>query len=180
MRKNLLEPVKTIDNNVCQSIFRVIDCYFSPYVENEIKKISKEELNNLDMMINQLFFFGLIWAVGVTTNLDGRIKFDKWARENVLAKLNIDFPAEKLIYDYKFNVETKEWQYWRDTVNEYSVDIKASYNEILVPTVDSIRMKYFIKTLVMNNKHVLTPGPTGTGKSVNIAELLTYELPEEF
>jgi len=41
-------------------------------------------------------------------------------------------------------------------------------------------MKYFIKTLVMNNKHVLTPGPTGTGKSVNIAELLTYELPEEF
>lgn len=41
-------------------------------------------------------------------------------------------------------------------------------------------MKYFTKTLTMNNKHILTPGPTGTGKSVNIAELLTYELPEEF
>jgi dynein heavy chain len=52
MRKFLFEPVKTVDNNVCQSIFRIIDCYFSTYVENEIKKISKEELNNLESMIN--------------------------------------------------------------------------------------------------------------------------------
>ncbi len=121
-----------------------------------------------------------MWAVGCTTTLDGRLKFDKWVRENVLGKLGFEFPAEKLVYDYKFSVETKDWQYWRDTVPEYSVDIKASYNEILVPTVDSIRSKYLIKTLVMNGKHVLTPGPTGTGKSVNITELLTYELPEEF
>ena len=180
MRKYLFEPVKTVDNNVCQSIFRIIDCYFSTYVENEIKKISKEELNNLESMINQLFFFALVWSIGVTTTLEGRIKFDKWIRENVIAKMGLDFPADRLVYDYKFNIETKEWQYWRETVPEYTVDIKASYNEILVPTVDSIRMKYFVKLLVTNNKHILTPGPTGTGKSVNIAELLTYELPEEY
>ena len=41
-------------------------------------------------------------------------------------------------------------------------------------------MKYFTKTLTTNGKHILTPGPTGTGKSVNVAELLTFELPEEF
>ena len=180
MRKYLFEPVKTVDNNVCQSIFRIIDCYFSSYMENEIKKISKEELNNLESMINQLFFFALVWSIGVTTTLEGRIKFDKWIRENVISKIGLEFPADRLVYDYKFNVETKEWQYWRETVPEYTVDIKASYNEILVPTVDSIRMKYFVKLLVTNNKHILTPGPTGTGKSVNIAELLTYELPEEY
>lgn len=67
-----------------------------------------------------------------------------------------------------------------DTVHEFKIDIKVSFNEILVPTVDSIRMKYFIKLLVMNSKHVLTPGPTGTGKSVNIQELMTYELPEDY
>lgn len=180
MRKFLFEPVKTVDNNVCQSIFRIIDCYFSSYMENEIKKISKEELNNLESMVNQLFFFALVWSIGVTTTLEGRIKFDKWIRENVIAKIGLEFPADRLVYDYKFNLETKEWQYWRETVPEYTVDIKASYNEILVPTVDSIRMKYFVKLLVTNNKHILTPGPTGTGKSVNIAELLTYELPEEY
>jgi len=60
------------------------------------------------------------------------------------------------------------------------VDIKLNYSEIVVPTVDSVRMKYLKKLLLTNNKHVLTPGPTGTGKSVNIQEMLTYELPEEF
>jgi dynein heavy chain len=84
LRKNLPEPVKTVDNNIAQSIFRIIDCYFSPYVENEIKKINKEEIMNLDSMINQLFFFSFVWSVGVTTTLDGRIKFDKWIRESIL------------------------------------------------------------------------------------------------
>ena len=37
------------------------------------------------------------------------MKFDKWARENLIQKLGLDFPAEKLVYDYKFNIETKEW-----------------------------------------------------------------------
>jgi dynein heavy chain len=51
-RKNLPEPVKTVDNNIAQSIFRIIDCYFSAYNETEIKKITKEELANLDSMLN--------------------------------------------------------------------------------------------------------------------------------
>jgi len=131
-------------------------------------------------MIYQIFFFAFVWSVGVTTTLEGRMKFDKWVRDAVLKPLGFEFPGEKLIYDYKFDVEKKDWINWVDTVSEYNVDIKASYNEILVPTVDSIRMKYFTKLLVMNGKHALTPGPTGTGKSVNIAELLTYELPEEY
>lgn len=85
-----------------------------------------------------------------------------------MEQLEIPFPEDRLVYDYKFNIDTKEWIYWRETIPEYSVDIKTSYNEILVPTVDSIRMKYWIKFLVLNMRHILTPGPTGTGKSVNI------------
>lgn len=161
--------MKTVDNNITQSIMRIIDCYLAPYVETEIKKIQPDEIKNLDSMINQLFFFAFVWAVGVTTTLDGRMKFDKWVRQNVLANLGFAFPEDKLVYDYKFDVEKKDWANWRDTVPEYTVEIKMSYNEILVPTVDSIRMKYFTKLLVMNGKHALTPGPTGTGKSVNVA-----------
>lgn len=93
---------------------------------------------------------------------------------------NLEFPEDKLVFDYKFNTETKEWVNWMETISEYTVDTKMSYNEILVPTVDSIRMKHLTKFLVLNGKHVLTPGPTGTGKSVNIQELMTYELPEEY
>jgi dynein heavy chain len=48
-----------------------------------------------------------------------------------------------------------------------------NYGEIVVPTFDSIRMLYLKKLLISNNKHVLCPGPTGTGKTVNINTLLT-------
>lgn len=41
-------------------------------------------------------------------------------------------------------------------------------------------MKYLVGLCLQNNKHVLAPGPTGTGKTVNTQEMLTYGLPEEF
>jgi dynein heavy chain, axonemal len=78
------------------------------------------------------------------------------------------FPAEGLVYDYCFNREKKEWIYWINTVPAYSVDNRMGYGEIVVPTLDSIRMKYIKRILLMNKKHVLSPGPTGTGKTVNI------------
>lgn len=83
------------------------------------------------------------------------------------------FPGSGLVYDFCFDRNNKEWKIWTDTVPVYSVDNKLSYGEIVVPTFDSIRMKYLKKMLVMNKKHVLSPGPTGTGKTVNINELLT-------
>lgn len=54
------------------------------------------------------------------------------------------------------------------------------YNEIVVPTTDSIRMKFLLKKLISNMKHVLMPGPTGTGKSVYIQQLTTFEMTEEY
>ena len=40
-------------------------------------------------------------------------------------------------------------------------------------------MQYVTKILLMNKKHVLSPGPTGTGKTVNIQKLLE-NMPEEY
>ena len=36
-----------------------------------------------------------------------------------------------------------------------------------------------MKHLILNDRHVLTPGPTGTGKTVNIQQLLSFEVPPE-
>jgi len=167
LRKNLIEPVRTVDNNLAQSSMRILDCYFNKYIESEIKKVSKEDIAALEQMIPQLFFFSLIWSIGTTTTLEGRMKFDKFIRPK-MAEVGIDFPEEKLVYDYQFDTANMEWVNWMTTVKEYHVDINLNYSEIVVPTLDSIRMKYFKRLLIMNSKHCLIPGPTGTGKSVNI------------
>ena len=46
--------------------------------------------------------------------------------------------------------------------------------------MDSIRTKYLYKLLLTNKYHVLSPGPTGTGKSVNAFSLLSAAMPENF
>ena len=95
-------------------------------------------------------------------------------------KYRVEFPEEKTVYDWHWSAEKKVWQDWFSTSPEYAVDIKQSYNEIVVPTSDSIRMKYILRELISNGKNVLMPGPTGVGKSVYIAQLATYEMPEEY
>lgn len=54
------------------------------------------------------------------------------------------------------------------------------YHEIMIPTTDSVRNIYFLKLLITNEKHVMNVGPTGTGKSLNINQLLTKELTEDY
>lgn len=82
-------------------------------------------------------------------------------------------PQIGLVYDYCFDRVEKVWKTWTNTVPSYQVDNQLSFGEIVVPTFDSIRMKYLKRMLIINKKHVLCPGPTGTGKTVNINMLLT-------
>jgi hypothetical protein len=35
------------------------------------------------------------------------------------------FPEDKMVYDYVWSVEEKEWKSWHETISEYVVDTKA-------------------------------------------------------
>jgi dynein heavy chain len=179
IRHDVVEPVVTVDNNIIQSCFRIMDCYLADYIETEIKKVGQDKIDDLLTMIGPLFMFAFIWSHGCTTNLEGRLKFDAFCRK-LLPEMGVTIPADGLVYDYKYDRTKKEWLKWFETVNPYEVDIKASFEQIVVPTNDSIRMKYLCRLLLSNGKHVLCPGPTGTGKSVNTTELISNEMAEEF
>jgi dynein heavy chain len=36
LRKNCTEPVPTVDNNIVQSLMRILDCYFADYYDSEM------------------------------------------------------------------------------------------------------------------------------------------------
>jgi dynein heavy chain len=178
MRKNCYEPVGTVDNNLVQSAMRILDTYFNQFIESETNKVTLEMMEDFEESVEKLVVFALTWSIGATTNLEGRILFDKKFRTYL--KPEIKMPSEGLIYDYMWDLKEKEWKIWTMTRPEFTVDTKLQYSEIVVPTFDSIRMQYLTKILIMSKKHVLCPGPTGTGKTVNINILLQTMLPEEY
>jgi len=181
VKKNCRETVSTMPNAVAQSLMKLMDCYVVLYRETEYKKIPTEDLDNFESSIESLFFFCLIWSVGSTVDLDGRRRFNIYLRETMTKNNAVTvFPEEASIYDYNFNLKTKVFELWSEVNKDFAVDPKLSFSEIVVPTNDYTRMLFLMKTLLTNSKHVMCPGPTGTGKSLNAYTLLQTGLTEEY
>ena len=113
VRKNCPELVKTVSNNLCMSCMRLMDCYMAEYIEDEVKKITADHIDQLAGMIKQLFMQCFIWSLGATTTQLGRERFDKWIRDQMKSQ-QLDYPEEegKSVYDFYWNKETKEYQSW--------------------------------------------------------------------
>jgi dynein heavy chain len=121
--------------------------------------------------------FALTWSVGASTDYGGRLKFNEKLKA-IVAKKGI--PLLNSYYDYYFNVKTKEFEQWTALYSSFEINQNLSYHEIIIPTKDSERSTYLVKMLLTNDYHVMLPGPTGTGKSINSYNLLTSGLDETY
>jgi len=179
LRTSLKEVVTTMDNNICQSLMRIVDCFLVPYTDTEIKKITAEELDHLESILESLFMFSFVWSFCCTIDFDSRLKMDLFLKELIKKNTGIDHPPNS-VYEYFYNQTEKKYVEWSETNGPLNIDSKMQYHEIMIPTTDSARNIYFLKLLITNEKHVLNVGPTGTGKSLNINQLLTRELGEDY
>ena len=48
MRRNCKEVIASMNNNLIQSMFRIINSMIAPFVETELKKVSTEDLDLLE------------------------------------------------------------------------------------------------------------------------------------
>lgn len=175
LRTNLKELAPTVDNNLAESLMRILDCYLHPFHPVEGQPPATDiMIADAVTTIEAIFIFALIWSVGATTDEKGRAMYDAFLRQECHAnKMSWSFPKSGYIYDYMFLIETKKWVKWMDIIEKYEIDPKLSFSEIIVPTIDSIRNTYLMDLLLSHNKHVLMVGETGTGKTVNISQYLS-------
>ena len=63
---------------------------------------------------------------------------------------------------------------------ELNITPESKFQDIIVPTMDTIRSEYLIEMLLVNKKQLMCIGPTGTGKSLTIANKLSLGMSEEY
>jgi dynein heavy chain len=81
-------------------------------------------------------------------------------------------PEKCHMFDMFYNMEKMVWQNWSQTQPAFVIPKGIPYNELIIPTNDSIRHNYFLHLNIKNHLHCLFVGPTGTGKSINVGKEL--------
>eukprot|EP00118_Oscarella_pearsei_P012540 m.93002 g.93002 ORF g.93002 m.93002 type:complete len:4173 (+) comp36767_c0_seq9:102-12620(+) len=204
MRAKCKEIIPTVNSNLVFSTFNFLDAFFEPFIPREGEPpISSDKLSAISKLIEPWFLFALVWAVGGTCDGDGRKKFSDFVRHKMAnEKIKTAFPADSLVYDYRFddggvsNTHVKDddddddgdkkkrkmgWVGWMDSQPEFSVDLTTTrFADVIVPTTDTVRSSAIIELLLVNQKKVLCVGPTGTGKSLTVSDKLLKKMPKEY
>ena len=80
--------------------------------------------------------------------------------------------AQPTLFEYFFDADLKQWVPWRDKVAKYVHDPERKFNDILVPTVDTVRTMWLLQLQVRVRRPVLLVGETGTSKSATTTNFL--------
>ncbi|XP_072203968.1 dynein axonemal heavy chain 1 [Excalfactoria chinensis] len=196
VRESVEEIIASTDGNLTRSLLVLLECLFQPYIPTEgIRRVPKENAAHVRELIEPWFVFALIWSVGATGDSQGRVAFSLWLREKMAKeKIQLLFPEEGLVYDYKLTagfssseddldedvVWEVRWEKWLDPTAKFTMVPDTNYCDIIVPTVNTVRMAYLLELLLINCKPVLCIGPTGTGKTLTITDKLLKSLPLKF
>ncbi|CAF1149286.1 unnamed protein product [Adineta steineri] len=205
IRKNVKEIIPTYDSNLTFSLIKMFDCFIQPFRPRESDKpAAPEAAERVGDLIEPWFIFSLIWSVGASCDNDSRRKFSEWLRQKLEHDpIKLAIPAAGLVYDYVFDdggiVTPSEeqkaneeeggddskkrqprWKHWLADLPPFQISHDAKFSDILVPTIDNIRNAHVIEMLLRMDRPVLCVGPTGTSKTLTVADKLMRSMPKEF
>ena len=187
LRRYLIEPVPTVNNSLIRSLVKILDCYFEPFMPKEGRApATKAALTNVLKSLESYFIFALVWSIGCTCDKASRSKFDAFLRQEMaMHSIKHMFPDDGTsVYDYALVVDPEtgspSWVLWPEIAPPAKHDTKAAFADMIVQTADTVKYTYLLELLVEHKKHCLISGPTGTGKTVNIAQKLFHGMPKMY
>jgi dynein heavy chain len=181
-RKQTKEYCATVDNNLVTSTLNILHTFWTPFIPIDgAYEVADELAAQLPLVLEKVVVFAVVWGAGGSSDTASRNKFDKFVREK-LAEANLAEAVglpDGLVYDYSCDASTNSWVPWMETLPPFELSPKVEFLDIIVPTLDSVRYMWVLERLVTHNCHVLCVGPTGTGKTLQVANKLMNGMPEQ-
>ncbi|XP_030314514.1 dynein heavy chain 12, axonemal [Calypte anna] len=186
-QKQCKELVPTSDTNVVVGLTRLFEMLICQVVQEDPTN------TNIRAWIMGCFAFATVWSIGATCDSDSRIIFDNFLRETLAGKSEINpvpenvakwecpFEEKGLVYDYMYELSGRGcWVHWNKLIKDINYsDKNVKIQDIIIPTVDTVRYTYLLDLFITHKKPLLLVGPTGTGKSVYVKDKLTNNLEKE-
>ncbi|XP_074037842.1 dynein axonemal heavy chain 1 isoform X2 [Leptinotarsa decemlineata] len=194
VRNNLKEILTSVDSALLMTFLRLMDFRLGPLAGRDNKPPPAPQfLALMKGLLVPWVIFSLIWSIGCTCDNDGRIIFDRWLREKMMAGDHRPIPpVDGLVYDYRLHdggftdlTDDNEphpptWRSWMENIEEYKITVDMKYSDIEIPTVDNIRNSELLGTILYNEDNVLCVGPTGTGKTLTVIGKLSRNMHKKF
>ncbi len=176
-RKSCHETSPTQDQNLVRACMKIYGALLKPF-NDEVYFNSIEIKSRLNILDNY-FIFALIWSLGGSLTGQSRRNFDvnlKKIANGGEGKKKLTLP-DKQLYEYIYQInkgqEEGTWTLWTDLINpNETIPAKMQPQEIIVKTTDTVRYSYLVDLFIKNEIDGLFCGPTGTGKSVYIKNVL--------
>lgn len=144
-------------------------------------------------IIDSCFLWSFVWSVCCVVDTQYRRPLDLYVKKVCNGEIDglQKFQGRKImpgvmdrgtIYDYVYFPDKNEWKHWTDLFNKDNIDKfpkDAQPQDIVVTTIDKLRYSYIQKYCIEQSIPTLFVGPTGTGKSIYIQNVLLNELPRE-
>ena len=170
----MVEPVLKFVRSECTELTPTLDSNLVRSCLNLFESLGLSVPSDNRKIFNALIF-SVTWTVAGAINEASRQKFDQFFRKLLSEK----FPAydkpplTHMLHDQQYDVAENKWKPWSDYISTAPIPANMKYEEIVVPTIDTVRYSYLFRKLLTNDKHVLVVGPTGTGKSLYIKNSLS-------
>ncbi|NXH98563.1 DYH9 protein, partial [Pachycephala philippinensis] len=119
------------------------------------------------------FVFAAVWAFGGSMFqdqlVDYRVEFSKWW---VAEFKTIKFPSQGTVFDFYIDPETKKFEPWSKLIPQFEFDPEVPLQACLVPTAETVRVRFLVGRLLQRRRPVLLVGTAGTGKSLLLGDTL--------
>ncbi|KAK9823872.1 hypothetical protein WJX72_006072 [[Myrmecia] bisecta] len=162
-RLHCRELVPTDRLSCMKTVTRIFDAMATP--ENGVVR---EDTEHYATMIELWFQYAVIWGIGGPLTEDGRKKFDAFMRE-----IDTRFPTSDTIFEYCVDPAQRGWLSWENRLSAtYRPAADTPFFKIMVPTVDSVRIKVLLSGLVRTGVHSLLVGGVGVGKTLMAGSVL--------